>query len=437
MASEVAPCMPLQLFRRATGAGQGRREANEGGNALPAGGGGSGGEPPCPQEICHRLNEDLKSLAEADAESGGAHGQNPLRDQLVKKSSEDIKRQLQALLEVLEDTAERGETIGSKAVGGVVPSPQNAGEVLLNQFLVADLPARLVAGLGQLEFEVRKDVVTVFSAIVRLGAQVGADQQLQQYTQCHPKFFELLVDGYEKPEIATHCGMMLRSCARHSRLVEAFLSQTKVALKLITFTRHESFDISTDAFSSLHDFLLTHHALSARFLEDNFRDFFALYNGLLEHGDYVTQRQALKLLSDMLLERKFMRVMMAYIEDEQFLQIHMNLLRADSKAIQLEAFHVFKIFVANPQKPPRVQHILYKNKDRLVMLLEGLKANRSDDKQFDEDKNTVISKLQALEPPPKAPNPGTAPGGYQAAKSPKPPSPDMSSPPTATSPPVA
>ncbi|CAE8635743.1 unnamed protein product, partial [Polarella glacialis] len=247
-------------------------------------------------------------------------------------------------------------------------------------------------------------------AIVRLGTQADADQQIQQYAMNHPRFFQLLVDGYEVSEIATHCGMMLRSCARHSRLVEAFFTQTEVAIKLISFTRHEAFDISSDAFSSLHDFLLTHQTLSAKFLEANFREFFGIYNGLLQTGDYVTQRQALKLLSDMLLERKFMRVMMAYIEDEQFLQIHMNLLKADSKAIQLEAFHVFKIFVANPQKPPRVQQILFKNKDRLITLLEGLKPNRSDDKQFDEDKCTVIGKLQALEaPPPRPATPGAGP----------------------------
>merc|ERR1712226_125416 len=201
-----------------------------------------------------------------------------------------------------------------------------------------------------------------------------------------------------------HCGMMLRSCARHQQLVEAFLSQSEVAIRLISFTRAESFDVSSDAFSSLHDFLLTHKATSAAFLEANFQEFFKLYNGLLVCGDCVTQRQALKLLSEMLLDRTFMRVMLAYIGDEQFLQIHMNLLRADSKAIQFEAFHVFKIFVANPQKPPRVQQILFKNKDKLVKLLETLRPSRPDDKHFAEDKSTVIGKLQALESPaPKMP----------------------------------
>lgn len=374
--------MPLQLFRRATA-----------GSGSPGGSTESGLAGQDPHEICDRLNEDLDALAAAaEGESAGS----------VKTLSEDIRKELQLLLAVLEEAAEKGEKI--RATTGTKTG--SAGE-LLDQFLTADLPTRLVRCLGQLEFEVRKDVISVFSAIVRIAAQIGADQQLQQYAESHPQFFEELVAGYEKPEIATHCGMMLRSCARQSRLVEAFLSQTQVSLKLISFTRHESFDISTDAFATLHDFLLTHHALSAKFLEANFKEFFTVYNSLLQTGDYVTQRQALKLLSDMLLERKFMRVMMAYIEDEQFLQIHMNLLRADSKAIQLEAFHVFKIFVANPQKPLRVQQILYKNKDRLVKLLEDLKANRTDDKQFDEDKSTVIGKLQAMEQPSRP-----APSGY-------------------------
>jgi len=361
-----------------------------------------------PQEVCKRFEEDLDALAAA-YESGAA-AQTPGREELVKSMSEDIKKQLQLLLEVLQ--AETGETENSE-VGGVLNAPQSAGE-LLDQFLCADLPTRLVSCLGQLEFEVRKDVVKLFSSIVRLGTQVGADQNLKQYAHSHPAFFECLVEGYETPEIATLCGMILRSCARHAPLVEVFLSQTEVVLKLVLFTGNESFDISTDAFSSLREFLLTQHALSAKFLEANFREFFELYNRLLEKGDYVTQRQALKLLSDLLLERQFMRIMMRYIEDDSFLQIHMTLLRNDSKAIQLEAFHVFKIFVANPQKPPRVQQILYKNKEKLVKLLEDLKANRTDAKQFDEDKATIVGKLQALEPPPK-PQGSKEVGGGEAA----------------------
>eukprot|EP00913_Durusdinium_trenchii_P024103 g22636.t1 len=86
--------------------------------------------------------------------------------------------------------------------------------------------------------------------------------------------------------------------------------------------------------------------------------------------------------------------MLTYIGDDSYLQLHMNLLRDESKTIQVEAFHVFKIFVANPSRPPRVQAILFKNKERLVNLLKELTPHRSDDKQFLEDMKTVLAKLE-------------------------------------------
>jgi len=334
-------------------------------------------------------------------------------DVALKRLSQDVKKQLQVLLEVLLDAEKTNQHAGGEM--------QNAPLVKawLNQFLATDLPKRLVTRLAQLEFEVRNDVVTVFSAVVRLGTSLTDEDPLQQYGQTNLQFFELLVNGYEKPEIATHCGMMLRSCARQAKLVKAFLSQTQVVLKLVQFTRHEVFDISTDAFASLHDFLLNHQDVSAEFLQANFREFFTSYNGLLQEGDYVTKRQALKLLSDLLLGRKFMRIMMLYIGDDSYLQIHMNLLRDDSKTIQLEAFHIFKIFVANPNRPPRVHTILFKNKERLINLLHELTPHRPDDKQFLEDMKTVLNKLEALDPPARVERPaGYANSSAEAAASP-------------------
>lgn len=402
--------MPLQLFRRTSGESR-----------------------PKPQEVVQKLGQDLCSLASvADGGLNGTHAACDLppttapasttttpadgegilpmppspsgasgEEALQRSVSEDVQTQLQVILEVLEEAAQFADQTncgsssnGTTAVSGD-PDPGSAADFLAH-FLEGNLPVQLIASLETLEFEVRKDVISVFSAIVRLGSQLGADKQLQEYVTDHPSFFRMLVDGYDRPEIATHCGIMLRSCARHARLVEAFLSQPDVVIRLLSFTSHGSFECSSDAFSTLHDYLLTHKAESCAFLVKNFQDFFKVYNGLLQSDDYVTQRQGLKLLSETLLDRTFMRVMLMYIGNEQFLQIHMNLLRADSKAIQFEAFHVFKIFVANPQKPPKVQQILYRNREKLIKLLETLRASRPDDRQFAEDQSAVIGKLQAL-----------------------------------------
>ena len=51
-------------------------------------------------------------------------------------------------------------------------------------------------------------------------------------------------------------------------------------------------------------------------------------------------------------------MMTRYIANEVHLKMMMNLLRDKSKNIQFEAFHVFKVFVANPKKPPQIETIL-------------------------------------------------------------------------------
>ncbi len=59
--------------------------------------------------------------------------------------------------------------------------------------------------------------------------------------------------------------------------------------------------------------------------------------------NYVTKRQSLKLLGEILLDRANYTVMTRYISNDTNLKMMMNLLRDKSKNIQFEAFHVFKV----------------------------------------------------------------------------------------------
>jgi len=74
----------------------------------------------------------------------------------------------------------------------------------------------------------------------------------------------------------------------------------------------------------------------------------------------------------------------------------MNLLRDSSKNIQFEAFHVFKVFVANPKKPQPVLDILVKNKQLLITYLTDFHNDRSEDDQFVEEKQYLIKQIQSL-----------------------------------------
>lgn len=53
----------------------------------------------------------------------------------------------------------------------------------------------------------------------------------------------------------------------------------------------------------------------------------------------------LQLLSELLLDRNNVHLMMKYVSDVQNLMQMMNMLKDTSRSIQYEAFHVFKVCV--------------------------------------------------------------------------------------------
>jgi calcium binding protein 39 len=72
--------------------------------------------------------------------------------------------------------------------------------------------------------------------------------------------------------------------------------------------------------------------------------FFAKYNTMLIQSDsYVTKRQSIKLLGEILLDRANYNVMTQYVDSGDHLKIIMRLLRDDRKMINYEGFHVFKV----------------------------------------------------------------------------------------------
>ena len=78
-----------------------------------------------------------------------------------------------------------------------------------------------------------------------------------------------------------------------------------------------------------------------------------------------------KLLGELLLDRANFNVMTKYISEQDNLKLMMNLLKDKSRSIQFEAFHVFKVFVANPNKAKPILDILVKNKEKMIAFLEN------------------------------------------------------------------
>merc|ERR1712212_623559 len=192
--------------------------------------------------------------------------------------------------------------------------------------------------------------------------------------------------------------MGLRECVRYEALAKILL-QSEQFYDFFNYVEMSTFDIASDAFATFKDLLTRHKGMVAEYLEQNYDAIFADYEKLLHSANYVTKRQSLKLLGELLLDRHNFTVMTRYISKPENLKLMMNLLRDKSPNIQFEAFHVFKVFVANPNKTQPILDILLKNQTKLVEFLSHFQTDRSEDEQFCDEKNYLIKQIRDLKRP--------------------------------------
>ncbi|KAJ6989189.1 hypothetical protein NC653_021929 [Populus alba x Populus x berolinensis] len=175
------------------------------------------------------------------------------------------------------------------------------------------------------------------------------------------------------------------------------------------FVESPNFDVASDAFSTFKDLLTKHCTVVAEYLTAHYDEcllanlkallsqFFDLYEKLLTSSNYVTRRQSLKLLSEFLLEPPSSHIMKRYILEVRYLKVMMTLLKDSSKNIQIAAFDIFKVFVANPSKPREVKMILAKNHEKLLELLLNLSAGKgAEDEEFEDEKELIIKEIDRL-----------------------------------------
>uniref|UniRef100_A0A673LHY6 Calcium binding protein 39 n=1 Tax=Sinocyclocheilus rhinocerous TaxID=307959 RepID=A0A673LHY6_9TELE len=293
----------------------------------------------CPADIVKNLKDNMTILEKQD-----------ISDKKAEKASEEVSKSLLAMKEILYGTNEKEPQ--TEAVAQLAQELYNSG-----------LLSTLVADLQLIDFEVSCPFCS-----------------------------------YESPDIALNCGIMPRECIRHEPLAKITLCSEQF-YDFFRYVEMSTFDIASDAFATFKDLLTRHKLLSAEFLEQHYDRFFSEYEKLLHSENYVTKRQSLKLLGELLLDRHNFTIMTKYISKPENLKLMMNLLRDKSRNIQFEAFHVFKVFVANPNKTQPILDILLKNQTKLIEFLGKFQNDRTEDEQFSDEKTYLIKQIRDLKRP--------------------------------------
>jgi len=321
------------------------------------------------------------------------------------KSPPDIIRNLREALSVIE----KGERKSDKAIDEVnrwlqavkliiygqenqEPHTEQVAQLAQETYNANILPM-LIKNLQKLDFESKKDVALIFNNLLR--RQIGTRSPTVEYLCARPEILMVLLHGYESPDIAITCGTMLKECIRHEHLAK-ILMHSEQFYEFFRYVEVSTFDIASDAFATFKDLITKHKTLSAEFLEANYDRFFTAYQHLLNSENYVVRRQSLKLLGELLLDRHNFNIMTRYISNPDNLKLMMNLLKEKSRNIQFEAFHVFKVFVANPNKPKPITEILLRNREKLVEFLTSFHTERTEDEQFNDEKAYLIKQIQEM-----------------------------------------
>lgn len=327
--------------------------------------------PKSPQEVSKALKDALTALERSDSKK-------------AEKAQEDTSKSLAQIKTMLYGTSDS--------------EPQDIVLAqLAHEFYNTNMLLLLIHNLHRIDFEGKKDVAQIFNNILR--RQIGIRSPTVEYICTKPEILFTLMKGYEHQDIALHCGTMLRECARYEALTRIILNSDDF-YNFFKYVEVSTFDIASDAFSTFKELLTKHKMLCAEFLEQNYDRVFSQYENLLNSENYVTRRQSLKLLGELLLDRHNFSVMKRYISNPDNLKLMMIMLKEKSRNIQFEAFHVFKVFVANPDKPRPILEILLRNQDKLVEFLTRFHTDRSEDEQFNDEKAYLIKQIKELKPLP-------------------------------------
>ncbi|KAG2554407.1 hypothetical protein PVAP13_9KG611300 [Panicum virgatum] len=209
-----------------------------------------------------------------------------------------------------------------------------------------DIFRQLVVCLPHLDLETQKDVTQVIANLQR--QKVDSRLVASEYLEANSDLLDILMSRY-----------VLES--QHFR-------------SFFDYIQFPDFNVQSDVFKTFKELMTRHKSTVAEFFSKNY--------------DW--------LLRDILLERSNAAVMARYVSSKDHLIILMNLLRDQSKAIQVEAFHVFKLFVVNKEKPSEITCILHANRNKLLRFLKDFSAVDKDDKKFEADKARVISEILTL-----------------------------------------
>ncbi|KAK8817103.1 hypothetical protein WA556_003000 [Blastocystis sp. ATCC 50177/Nand II] len=252
-------------------------------------------------------------------------------------------------------------------------------EDLAKQLIEKHAIIQILLAFPKCSFEERKAFAQVFCTLLsrdhyKFASQYMISQEGEDILMC-------LVNGCGDPNLTATCGTMLRQCIAVRCIHQLLFSKPSLIEPLFTSYAFDSnFDVSSDALQSIHDLLTKNKQLVSVALNPKlplYSQVFGWYRNLICSDQYIIMRIVIKMLAEFLLDKINFDIMLDFVSSAENLKLFMTLLCSKYPTIQFEAFNVFKIFVANPDKSDDVKTILCLNRHELLQFLPSFLSDKS------------------------------------------------------------
>lgn len=273
---------------------------------------------------------------------------------------------------------------------------------LINQICERQLLPLLVKSMPLLDFDSRIKIAQIVSNLVRHEqiSKLMAKPDLQQ------DFLRMLVSGAQQSRYPLPYLDMLEVCMFREKLAAQFLKSGLLAVLLHKLCLSPDFAISSGAFAVVQRFFIPpkkskpcdRRDAALMHIKINQKSFFEEMRKLLAEGDYAQQRLTLDILRPLFSRDENLEILMSFISDLENLKSVMMLMNIAKPRLCIDAYHIFKLFVVNPEMPRDIQYVLYNNKEKLKSLLLAVLTSLQN-VGFDEDTKMVLTAIDRLSPP--------------------------------------
>ncbi|KAK8806611.1 hypothetical protein WA588_003175 [Blastocystis sp. NMH] len=272
-------------------------------------------------------------------------------------------------------------------------------EELSKEIIDKHFVIQVLLAFPKLDFEERKSFTQVFCTLLNRDHYKFASRYM--LSREGSDILLCIMNAYGDPSLTMNAGLMLRECIRIRCIHDRILSDDQLIEPLFTkYIYNSNFDISSDAFQTIRELLRTNRQLVSVRLKPQgelCKRIFGWYRILLQSSNYMINRVMIKLLAEFMLDKINFDIMIAFVADADNLKLIMNLMCSPYETIQFDAFNVFKIFVANPDKSRDVETILQMNKQAMIAFLATFLPGKNNDEIFADEKKYVVSLLNRLE----------------------------------------